>query len=138
MCYEERRRKEAPKKVEPPRMRWFVVSVHASTNHTHDWVVAAPTPMQAIKKLNYQLRSRIKSMSPEDSTKEYLKNWLNALRRWRRKYTPRFGSVNHQAINIYELTEHLAYSVSYFGIIDNRAGYQNILPEVTPGTKAHK
>ena len=117
-------------------MPLYLLSVHSSTNSTHDWIVFENSPKEAINKLNYQLRSRIASLKSEDQ-KRYLKDWLNALRRYKRKYKPRFGSVNHKALNVYVLPEHFVYSVSYFGVIEGRGHISNYLSEVEiEGTKA--
>ena len=131
--------------MKPEPHKAYLLCVHASTNTTRHWVVFASTPSEAINKLNYQIRRYMRERSqtyPNDKYVhlEYMKDWLNALRRYKRRYSRKFGSCNHQALNIYELLPDHVYSVAYFEIIEGQIPwYGNILPEVAiPGTKTRK
>lgn len=105
----------------------MLVQVAASPNTSHTYVVFAETAMKAIHKLNYQLRMRIKL---ESIDKRYELDWLNALRRYKRKYKPKWGGVHRDAVTVFELPQEFVYSVSYFEIslLGSRGGYKNILP----------
>lgn len=103
----------------------MLVRVASSPNHSHHYVVFAESPIKAIHKLNYQLRMRTKL---EGADKNYEMDWINALRRYKRKYKPTWGGVHEEPVKVFELPIGFVYSVSYFEIsLLGNSGY-NTLP----------
>ena len=103
----------------------MLVRVAAGPNTSHSYLVFAETAIKAIHKLNYQIRMRIKLRNVDV---QYEKEWIHALRRYKRKYKPKWGGVHSEAVKVYALTPEFVYGLSYFEITLLNRGHENILP----------
>lgn len=119
-------------------MKPMLVSVRTSSNCSHEFIVFADSAFDAIKKVNAQFRAEIKVYKEKSDSDgfnrqhiEYIKDWLNAIRRWKRNYKPRWGGVHYKPIAVYELPETLVYGVSYFQIGVKGSCISNILSEIS-------